>query len=446
MLIIFFFFSFQKSIRVNKIENSNTSIYLILPTNSQNIFSVFYQNMINFLQSNFSSISMQNITYSDWMDKYNIKISSDKIYLALFRFNQFVEIYPGQIELDCLRKYLTLALSSHVIIIHKKDLPIILNTQKRFFILQNDHIYYEYENAAFLYKYSKITFYFIEGSFSLVYYDNINQCSRKYDFSRSMTIFIKSCAYINKKTIKKFKKIQFENIQKVNHQIQRFHLFAITNLTENKNEINQFFSNLKSLYYQNGNFSIIDWQNGYSSIIQKNCKISPNKITYAITYSKNGNDFCYFYPYKNILNQDNFDKFFESRISSFFLTNFLIGNNKKPKFSFESANNNLSKIIPDSKSAIIAFMPNSKSTSNNRAYEIYFLLKFRLKFLKGIKFIEINSTKNSEDLPYFIPFNDGFPMFVMWEKDNRRPHVFKGELTNNNILDFALKYIPKNKM
>lgn len=458
MIFIFFFFSFHKSIRANKIENSNTSIIIIVPTDSQKIYSDICQTVKDFIQKNFSSISFQNISHSEWNEKYGIGASSEKIHFALFRFNKFVEFYPGPFNFDNIHKYLTLSFYSHVIIINEKDVPLISKNKKRFFILRNDHIYYEYENAAFLYKYSKVTFFFIKGSFSLVYYDNVNQITKKYDFSRSMTIFIKSCANFNKKTIKKFyeniekekiNKIDFlstENIFKIG-KFQRFHLFAITDSNENNNEINSVLHSLKRNYYSNGNFSIINWNNRYSFQLQKNCRIKPNELTYALSYSRNGTDFCYFYPYETVNNIQNFNSFFEKFIHSAFYSDLFISRKvkNKRKMKFESSNN-LSKIIPDNESSIFLFISNSKSSSNNKAYEAFYLLKYRLNLLKGIKFMVIESSENNDVFPYFIPSNDDFPLFVMWTKNDRHPHIFQDELTNQNLLNFALKYIEKNRI
>lgn len=460
MIFFFFLYSFHKSIKINKLKNSNTSIVAIIPANEQNqdsLISTLIKQIKEFLHNNFQEIIFQNISYQVWSDKYKIKISDETVNFALFRYNKFVEIYPGLINQDSFRNYLILALLSHVIIIKENDIPFILKTKKRCFILHNDHIYYEYENAAFLYKYSKVTFYFVEGPFSLVFYDNVNRCSRKYDFSRSVTMFIKSCARINRKKIKNFyNNIENKQIMQVGNltnqsvnifpnNLQRFQFFVITNTLNNANEINKSLSSLRSAYYNRGNFSIINWNSRYSSNLQKSCQIKPNILTYALSYSKGKSDFCYFYPYEVINNQQHFNNFFQKIINQVFFSNLLI-DYKDTRHDIKKTLNsksNFQKIIPDRDSSIFVFMTNSKSPSNNKAYEAYFLLKYRLSFLNGIKFLELDPTKKDINLPYYVPFNDDFPMFVMWEKNDRRPHIFQNILTNDNLLHFALEHITK---
>lgn len=453
MFILFSLITSRNIINVHKIENLNTTVVLIYDPNSQidrQNFNEYCQSIQKFFHKEFPQMKFTNLSHSEWMKTYNIHLSKKDIILALFRNNNFVEFYQGIIDGKSIRKYLTLAELSHVILIEENDIPFILKTKKRFFIFHNDHIYFEYENTAFEYKNTDITFYFVKGPFSLFFYDNPNHQIRQYDFTKKITTFIKSCAATNQEKMNDDDDTDFpQEIAQLKDNFKKnaknlFSFYAITDSLHSNQTINYYLSSLNRSIYKYGKSSIINWSNSISKKIQRLCLIRPNQLTYSLLYHYNKTSSCWFYPFETITNQELFNNFFISAIQNTLLET-MVWNDVKQKGQENTPkrSSKLLRLIPNRVYIIVALISNSKSMSQNSIYESYFLLKYRLSYFKKIKFVEISEAEY-QNFPFYFPDNDGFPMIILWEPRNRFPHIFLEPLSNDNLIKFVLKYVKRN--
>ncbi|OHT01527.1 hypothetical protein TRFO_31627 [Tritrichomonas foetus] len=427
-----FLFLFLARNRNVIITNSHVEILIILPDTVNIHFynKTLYQN----IERKNPCVKFQYISYSNWDNTLKYLRDPIKPHMAVYRQNRFLEFFEpfSDYFFDQLETYVQSTYCSFVETLNETELSNYLRIHKYVFVLYNDHIYYEFEDNAFIYKYSKVKFVFVKGEFSLFFYNQMTEHFRRYDFTRSMSQFFKSC--VVPKPPKMKDRIHF-------HTDQRFKMYAITNTIRNR-EIDDLFLSLSSKYYKNINYSIIEWEKAQNLSLKQLCQISQNDLTYIVTTKKDNIDFCWLYPDTDIKNPELIEKFLLNSLNGRFYINYFTRFTPYSLMTPDEQKNgaNFQKLIPDDENTVLVFFTNSKSLSNEYANECLTYVMNKLRLL-NIKFIQFNPKFGWT--PPYVPTTDGFPMFVIWQPKDRQPHVFRTILTPENLLEFALKYVKK---
>jgi hypothetical protein len=377
-------------------------IIVVLPVNSAGDPTSIDTTGFMAFASRFPSHSFRIVNLSDWTRTHYPPASTSEINLALVRDRKFLDYFRGALTVENVVAFIQSGECSWVTRVDNTSSAYLSQCGHRCFLLSSPKLYRFFEDASFLYRYSKQHFFYYQTDTigcNVTFFDFRHDVTRVFDSRVSLRQFVQSCVVPRSPS--------FSTVM----LILPLTLIA---LVDGDDPSNMRIAN-ESREFLAGSFSVrhsvVEWADARPYLDL--CLISRNDMSFILLMDlAPGRQVCWLFPDMDFYSKERLGEFVRQGISRY-LTPI--------QFDDADATGSANVTIPRPVPAVVLFS-NPGSLSNLVAEETFGGVAQAFSG-RNVAFIRFDQSKVK--VPPYMPSTDGFPLIAFWGPNDKRPHVFR---------------------